>query len=77
MKKKKPPQIKHIQDNPTIRVKDNDIGFAINLLNRRVGDAQIFRTLKNRKNNPVPSARKRAKALRALKRRARQERYDM
>ncbi len=58
-----------IRDDPSIKVRGNDIDTSIKLLKKRVIKAQTSMLLARREHHPSVQARARAKAWRANQRR--------
>ena len=62
------------RDDPTVFVTDGDLNRALRIFKSRVGNLKLFPILRDRRQNPKISDRKRVKAKRAAIRKRKKER---
>jgi ribosomal protein S21 len=62
-------------DDPVVIVRDGNLNRALRILRTRLENLRLFPTLRERRENPTTSDRRRAKSKRAALRKKRKEMY--
>ena len=61
------------KDNPVVKVHDGNLNRALRILRTRLENLKLFPTLRERRENPTTSDRRKAKEKRARLRKKRKE----